>query len=65
MTQIKTITAVDSERFDRQVNDLLGQGWRLHGPPSFTTIGQQATAWGEDRLHAWTEHHFAQVLVKG
>jgi hypothetical protein len=56
--KIKTITEINPEVFDMEVNKLLKQGWRFHGNPYIKTL---------DHVRYDGEHElvtrFTQVMV--
>jgi hypothetical protein len=64
MTQIKTIVADTADDFDRKVNELLADGWRLHGIAFFTATSHQTQDVPGASLQSWSKRHFAQVLAK-
>ncbi len=59
---IQVVSTNDPASFTKQVNALLAQGWKLHGPPAFTAASQQ-DSW-DDRQRAWVEYAYTQALVK-
>jgi hypothetical protein len=60
--QIKIVTTEYSKDFEKEVNQLLGEGWELHGPPSMITTAHQDT-W-DDRLRSWSTTTYSQALKK-
>jgi hypothetical protein len=54
----KMVTGNVNESFDREINRLLGLGWKLHGAPFATSIGMIAQAMiqketAEEVMESW------------
>jgi hypothetical protein len=59
--KITTVSETSSKMFDAKVNQLLQQGWELHGPPTTQTVAEQHQWDGGDiNSHAITT--YTQVL---
>lgn len=59
--RITTVSEHDSKTFDAKVNQLLKQGWELHGPPTTQTVAEQHQ-WDGGDINSISVTTFTQVL---
>jgi len=58
--RITTVSETNPSVFDRKVNQLLKEGWELHGPPSVQTVPRHNT-W-DGRPYSIPETTYTQVF---
>ncbi len=62
MEEIKVVQSDSARDFQGKVNELLKEGYILHGESQFQKVSCQDT-W-DGRQRSWTEQSFVQVLKR-